>query len=180
PQTAGATAVGEAPPARRAGDDVVRHVRRRQGQDAQAAAVGGAIAATHLALATSGAEGNGAAHLATRGSMLAAALLTTALCATAARRAGAGARRGWMLGGGPRLVDGLASTDPDHPLVPAGLTTLATVPVRTPDGNVFATLCAADAGEGRVRQTTVVLLELFAALVVEHVRAVDQPQPVLA
>ena len=105
-----------------------------------------------------------------------------AFSASAASAVPEGLRFGWpgspcdsMLRGGPRLVDDLASAAPHHPLVgTAGLATLATVPLRTPDGEVLGTLCAAHRDRGALGPGTVVLLELFAALLIEHVGAVGQ------
>jgi diguanylate cyclase (GGDEF)-like protein/PAS domain S-box-containing protein len=75
-----------------------------------------------------------------------------------------------MLQGGPRLIEDLATAFPAHPLVHrAGVRTLATVPLCASDGHVFGTLCAAHCQPGGLGPGTVVLLELFARLLVEHV-----------
>ena len=74
-----------------------------------------------------------------------------------------------MLEGGPSFTADLAARFPDHPLVRvAGMDELATVPLCTADGKVFGTLCAADRVGGRLGRTSVVLLDLFARLLVEH------------
>ena len=75
-----------------------------------------------------------------------------------------------MLQGGPSFVSDLAVRYADHHLVRAfGATTLATVPLLSPDGTVFGTLCAAGRGAEGLTDTCVVLLELFSRLLVEHV-----------
>ena len=89
---------------------------------------------------------------------------------------GEGTRMAWpgspcavMLQGGPSFTDDLAARFPDHPLArDAGATALATVPLRTADGKVFGTLCAADCSGRSLARTSVVLLDLFARLLVEH------------
>ena len=74
-----------------------------------------------------------------------------------------------MLEGGPSFTADLAARFPDHPLVRvAGMDGLATVPLCTADGKVFGTLCASDRAGGRLGKTSVVLLDLFARLLVEH------------
>ena len=75
-----------------------------------------------------------------------------------------------MLQGGSRLLPDLAAAYPSNPLVHrAGVHALATVPLCTGDGRVFGTLCAAHRSAGGLGPGTVVLLELFARLLVEHV-----------
>jgi diguanylate cyclase len=98
---------------------------------------------------------------------------------------GEGMRMAWtgspcavMLGGGPSFTPDLASQFPDHPLVrDGGATALATVPLRTADGKVFGTLCAADRSGHAMAKSSVVLLDLFARLLVEHL---GEPQKALA
>ena len=93
-----------------------------------------------------------------------------------------------MLQGGPSFTADLTTCYPDHPLVrDAHATAFATVPLRTADDKVFGTLCAAGrAGRGLAR-TSVVLLDLFARLLVEHLgdpgetqTALRQPPPLAA
>ncbi|MGH9179873.1 MAG: EAL domain-containing protein, partial [Acidimicrobiales bacterium] len=74
-----------------------------------------------------------------------------------------------MLQGGPRLLADLGAAYPAHPLVHrAGVRALATVPLCTGEGRLFGTLCAAHRQPGGLGPGTVVLLELFARLLVEH------------
>ena len=86
-----------------------------------------------------------------------------------------------MLQGGSRCVADLRLQFPDHPLAAdLGLASHVTVPVLTPDGRVFGTLCAAHASPGRLGESTAVLLELFARLLIEHVEAEARTAQVLS
>ena len=79
-----------------------------------------------------------------------------------------------MLDGGERFVPEVASRYGEHPLVRTfGARALATVPVRTNDGLVFGTLCAAGRRPDALSDGAVVLLELFAGLLVEHLGRAD-------
>ena len=86
-----------------------------------------------------------------------------------------------MLEGGPRFVSGLVAQFPDHHLVEElGATAMATVPLLTREGAVFGTLCALGGTSGRLTDTSVVLLELFARLLVEHVDGREAPSELFA
>ena len=75
-----------------------------------------------------------------------------------------------MLRGGARFVSDLTIRYDGHHLVRSfGATSLITVPVLMHDGTVFGTLCAVGRGPGGLAGTSVVLMELFARLLVEHV-----------
>ncbi|HEX2698590.1 MAG TPA: EAL domain-containing protein [Acidimicrobiales bacterium] len=86
-----------------------------------------------------------------------------------------------MLRGGERFIADLPARFPDHDLVRVyGVTSLTTVPLVTGDGTVYGTLCAAGRGRGSVDETSVVLMELFARLLVEHVGGDDRLTQILA
>ena len=95
---------------------------------------------------------------------------------TAAEVLSEGTRMAWpgspcaaMLAGGDRLLPDLRGHYAGHPLVrAAGASALATVPLLTPEGAVFGTLCAASRRPAGLAGSSVVLLELFARLLVEH------------
>jgi diguanylate cyclase (GGDEF)-like protein/PAS domain S-box-containing protein len=72
-----------------------------------------------------------------------------------------------MLRNGPRTAN-LAAELPKHPLVGLGAVTHLSVPVRDPDGVVRGSLCGASHSARSVQPGLVVLFELFAALIVQH------------
>jgi diguanylate cyclase (GGDEF)-like protein len=75
-----------------------------------------------------------------------------------------------MLGGGSKLRRDVPQAFAGHPVCDRiGATAIVTVPVKTPDGKVFGTLCAVSATPGQLKDSTVVLFDLFARLLVEHV-----------
>jgi diguanylate cyclase (GGDEF)-like protein len=72
-----------------------------------------------------------------------------------------------MLHDGPRIAH-LAAEFPKHPLVAGGAVTHLSVPVRHPDGVVLGSLCGGSRSARTVPPGFIVLFELFASLIVQH------------
>ena len=73
-----------------------------------------------------------------------------------------------MLAGGPRTSD-LGDEFADHPLRATGARTHLSVPVLDKDGEVWGTLCGTTGDSRPVGPSLVVLFELFASLITQHV-----------
>jgi diguanylate cyclase len=74
-----------------------------------------------------------------------------------------------MLGGGSRSCDDLARTFPGHPLVTtAGVRSHVSIAVLGANGDVWGTLCGANAGPVQIVPSTVTLFEIFAGLINQH------------
>ncbi|HEX2851580.1 MAG TPA: EAL domain-containing protein, partial [Acidimicrobiales bacterium] len=75
-----------------------------------------------------------------------------------------------MLDGGPHVTTDMRVDFPAHALTRIGVVGHVTVPVRDASGEIYGTLCGATTSPLNAGAGTVVLLELFASLVGDHVR----------
>ena len=82
---------------------------------------------------------------------------------------------GRMLAGGPRTAD-LAHEFAGHPLHGSGARTHVSIPVLDTDGEVWGTLCGTTRHPRTVGTSMVVLFELFASLITQHVFG-PEPDP---
>ena len=77
-----------------------------------------------------------------------------------------------MLSGGPRTAD-LVDEYPDHPLHGSGARTHVSIPVLDDAGAVWGTLCGTTRDPRPVGPSLVVLFEIFASLITQHVFGED-------